>query len=298
MQVQPKGATPHVTGAIRQAARTTGASFDYLLATAQIESNLNPVARASTSSAQGLYQFIDQTWLGTMKRSGANPRVSAMMAGAYASSNAAQLTDGLGRAPSEGELYIAHFLGSDGASRLIGAALSAPNMKAADLFPQAAAANRAIFYDAARQPRGVLDVYRTLTARYEMARAGAAATAAASVAPSVASTAPLAALPLRGSLPGNSPSPRNVAVAAVPDTAGLTSAYADARTERPRTVETRPLFQSMFTTPGRQGVSPVVSSLWTGGSPANPATPDNAVPRHDLFTDPKPGTRPPPGGKV
>ncbi len=55
-----------------------------------------------------------------------NLRVSAMMAGAYVSSNAAQLTDDLGRAPSEGELYIAHFLGSDGASRLIGAALSVP----------------------------------------------------------------------------------------------------------------------------------------------------------------------------
>jgi Transglycosylase SLT domain len=149
MQVTPNSAAPHVTGAIQQAATSTGTSFDYLLATAQIESNLNPSAQASTSSAQGLFQFIDQTWLGTMKRSGAslglarfsdaivqgqdgrfdvpdagmrdaimkmrtNPRISAMMAGAYASNNAAQLTDGLGRAPSEGELYIAHFLGLTG----------------------------------------------------------------------------------------------------------------------------------------------------------------------------------------
>ena len=60
-----------VTGAIRDAARATGAGFEYLLNTAIRESNLNPNAKAKTSSATGLFQFIDQTWLGTMKQSGA-----------------------------------------------------------------------------------------------------------------------------------------------------------------------------------------------------------------------------------
>ena len=60
-----------VTGAIQQASGTTGASFEYLLATAKMESNFNPSAGASTSSARGLYQFIDQTWLGTVKEAGA-----------------------------------------------------------------------------------------------------------------------------------------------------------------------------------------------------------------------------------
>ncbi|MGI8527141.1 MAG: transglycosylase SLT domain-containing protein [Pseudolabrys sp.] len=130
MQVQPTSAAPHVTGAIRQAAHSTGANFNYLLATAQIESNLNPGAQASTSSAKGLFQFIDQTLarhrqaLGAGVRAGAlcrrdrartgraarrapaardaimrlraDPRVNAMMAGAYTRNNAAQLTDGLG----------------------------------------------------------------------------------------------------------------------------------------------------------------------------------------------------------
>src|SRR5579862_5329266 len=59
-----------VTGAIRQASQATGTSFNYLLATAQVESGLNPQAGASTSSARGLFQFIEQTWLATMKRSG------------------------------------------------------------------------------------------------------------------------------------------------------------------------------------------------------------------------------------
>jgi len=55
----------------QQAANTTGTSFEYLLATAKMESNFNPTASASTSSARGLYQFIDQTWLGTVKEAGA-----------------------------------------------------------------------------------------------------------------------------------------------------------------------------------------------------------------------------------
>ena len=60
-----------IASSIKQAASTTGASFEYLLATAKMESNFNPKAAATTSSARGLFQFIDQTWLGTVKEAGA-----------------------------------------------------------------------------------------------------------------------------------------------------------------------------------------------------------------------------------
>src|SRR5208283_6059942 len=72
MLVDPGNSTAGsaVIGAIRQAAQATGTSFQYLLATAQVESGLNPQAGASTSSARGLFQFIEQTWLATMKQSG------------------------------------------------------------------------------------------------------------------------------------------------------------------------------------------------------------------------------------
>src|SRR5262245_58934853 len=63
-------ARARIAGSIKQAASTTGASFEYLLATAKMESNFNPKAAASTSSARGLFQFIDQTWLGTVKEAG------------------------------------------------------------------------------------------------------------------------------------------------------------------------------------------------------------------------------------
>ena len=143
-----------VTGAIRDAARATGAGFEYLLNTAMRESSLNPNAKAKNSSATGLFQFIDQTWLGTMKQSGASlgygkyadaitrtpqgkfvvsdpamrreimalrkdPTANSLMAGAFANSNAKVLTDRLGRKPTDGELYMAHFLGASGAARFI-----------------------------------------------------------------------------------------------------------------------------------------------------------------------------------
>ena len=171
-----------VTGAIRQASQATGTSFNYLLATAQVESGLNPQAGASTSSARGLFQFIEQTWLATMKQSGPalgygryaaaitktasghyevtnpalrseilklrnDPTANAVMAGAFTKANAAYLTQRLGRPPSEGELYIAHFLGAGGAARLIALAASNPSAKATDFFPTAAHANSSIFYD-------------------------------------------------------------------------------------------------------------------------------------------------------
>src|SRR5690242_8119865 len=59
-----------VAGAIKQAAETTGTSFEYLLTTAQIESGLNSAAAAASSTASGLYQFIDQTWLAMVKSVG------------------------------------------------------------------------------------------------------------------------------------------------------------------------------------------------------------------------------------
>ena len=52
------------------AAQATSVDFNYLLAQAEVESAMNPTARAATSSATGLYQFIDSTWLDTVKKHG------------------------------------------------------------------------------------------------------------------------------------------------------------------------------------------------------------------------------------
>ena len=143
-----------IAGAIKQAASTTGTSFQYLLATAKMESDFNPKAGASTSSAHGLFQFIDQTWLGTVKEAGAqlgygqyadaisksssgtysvsdptartaimklrdDPVAASAMAGVLTQSNSFKLTGKIGRRPTDGELYMAHFMGVGGAAKLI-----------------------------------------------------------------------------------------------------------------------------------------------------------------------------------
>jgi len=311
-----------VAGAIRQAAQATGTSFQYLLATARVESGLNPQAGAATSSARGLFQFIDQTWLATMKQSGAvlgygqyaaaitqtaagnyevrdpamrsqilklrnDPTANAIMAGAFTQSNAAVLSARLGRSPSEGELYIAHFLGAGGAARLISSAAARPNASAASYFPIAAHANPSIFYDRAMgQPRTLAQVRNILTARYDIAaRASppmlAGAVAQAAIAPSatpavnvVAPTIPvthcdtaISGLPAPAAAPAAVPVATPVAAAA-PDTAGITSAFASAAS--PRLQEENEIFHGLFSDPGRNGaVAAVVSQLWN--SPNTPA---------------------------
>lgn len=168
-----------VRDAIAKAAQATGVDFDYLLAQAKIESSLNPAARASTSSAAGLYQFTSGTWTATMGRHGAehgmgwvndalatptgraqvmamryDPEVSALMAGHLAADNRTDLTARLGREPDASELYLAHFLGSAGAGKFLEALAADSTQSSVALLPKAAAANRGIFF-AGGAPRSV-----------------------------------------------------------------------------------------------------------------------------------------------
>ena len=57
-----------VEAAIQRASNATGVDFSFLMRTAGRESGYNPKAKAPTSSAAGLFQFVDQTWLATLKR--------------------------------------------------------------------------------------------------------------------------------------------------------------------------------------------------------------------------------------
>jgi hypothetical protein len=183
--IAPPGGHDTVRAAIRRAADATGVDFSLLAETARRESALDPHAQAGTSSATGLFQFIESTWLYMVRRHGAehglgaeaaalqrgadaqtrrdilalrnDPELSARMAGELARENAAALHARIGRAPSAGELYAAHVLGSGGAARLIEAAANgAPN--AAEIFPREAAANRGLFYVSgeARSAQGLL----------------------------------------------------------------------------------------------------------------------------------------------
>lgn len=192
-----------VRAVIARAASATGVDFNYLLAQARLESGLDPAARSQTSSARGLYQFTGSTWLRTLDRHGAefgldatgaahdpalraqwlalrqDPQVSALMAGELANDNRAYLNGVLGRDPDNAELYLAHFLGPDGAGRFLSALDSNPAQSAAALLPRAAAANHAIFY-AGSAPRSVGEVMDLLRSRFDAATANAGAAQPAS----------------------------------------------------------------------------------------------------------------------
>jgi hypothetical protein len=186
-----------VEAAIARAAQATSVDFNYLLAQAEVESAMNPDARAATSSATGLYQFIESTWLDTMKKHGPrfglghvadqidvtasgnayvaddarraailalrrDPQVAALMAAGLAEDNRAHLMPILGRQPDHAELYLAHFLGAGGAGRFLSELQADPNQSAPALFARPAAANRGIFYASDGSPRSLAQVMQVL----------------------------------------------------------------------------------------------------------------------------------------
>lgn len=201
MDVLPIAAPQSLAYVLTAAGDRNGVDFDYLLQTAIRESSLNPQAKAQTSSATGLFQFIDSTWLQVLKEEGPrlgygdiaanitrtaggdytvadpalkaqilemrkDPQMAADLAAAFTKSNGDYLTERFGRRPSAGELYIAHFLGAQGAERMFNAGLSNPDQIAADIFPKQASANRSIFY-ANGEARTIREVYRALVSKHE-----------------------------------------------------------------------------------------------------------------------------------
>ncbi|HEY6816601.1 MAG TPA: lytic transglycosylase domain-containing protein, partial [Croceibacterium sp.] len=196
-----------VRAAIARASAATGVDFNYLLAQAKIESALDPSARAGTSSAAGLYQFTSGTWLETLdrhaarhgmqwiddaiSRNGGRAQVgdsstrdylmslrydadaSALMAAELARDNAGEIRGVLGREPDAAELYMAHFLGSGGARTFLSALQTDPGQSAAGLLPQAAGANRPIFYDGGRA-RSVGEVMELMRGKVSSAMEGGA----------------------------------------------------------------------------------------------------------------------------
>src|SRR5260221_3349424 len=95
-----------------------------------------------------------------------DPDAASSMTAVLTQSNSFRLTGKIGRRPTDGELYMAHFMGVGGAARLISNADFSLNNSAARLFPNAAAANRSIFFDRSGRARSVSEVYSELSSRY------------------------------------------------------------------------------------------------------------------------------------
>ena len=188
-----------VLAGIREASASTGVDFSYLMAQANRESSFDPAAQAKSSSAAGLYQFVEQTWLGVVKNHGAehgqgdlaekitrrsdghfvvadaaarkeilelrrDPTFAAAMAAEHASDNSDKLEEKLDREVNGTDLYMAHFLGISGALKFLRTMEESPDRTGASLFPKAAAANRSVFYTEDGRARAVSEIYNRFDA--------------------------------------------------------------------------------------------------------------------------------------
>ena len=177
---------------ILKAAHVTGVDPVYMMTLADVESSLEPRAKAPTSTAEGLFQFIDRTWLEVLHDHGAeygyeaaaaairvvndehvvvnegdrnwvlglkrDPYLSALMAGELINDIQRELRNQGERELAEAELYLAHFFGAKAAIEFLTALDVQPEAAAAKLFPKAAKANLGLFTERAGRRRRSISV--------------------------------------------------------------------------------------------------------------------------------------------
>jgi hypothetical protein len=201
-QARQAGASPAVVSAVRQASQSTGVDFSYLMEKAAVESNYDPSAKAATSSATGLYQFTDSTWLDMIAQHGGahglgaqaalitvgadgtpmvadaaqrqkildlrkDPQVAAQMAAELAKDNKTELQASVGGRIGGTELYLAHFLGAGGAAKFLNALHQDSGQPASAVLPEAAASNPGVFTDQATgKPCTLEQVYDRFAAHF------------------------------------------------------------------------------------------------------------------------------------
>ncbi len=164
----------HLVEKIIRASRLTQVDPVLLMAIADKESSFATEVQAQTSSATGLFQFIERTWLGVVRDFGPSygleneaklvqgtlppaerARILELRRDAYLSAvfaaemlkrDSLRIQKRIGRPLTGGEVYLVHFLGPDGAERLIDRVANAPTLAAAELLPKPAEANKTIFY--------------------------------------------------------------------------------------------------------------------------------------------------------
>ncbi len=176
-KVVEKSTETHVNRAIEAAAKKTGIDSDYLFNQARVESNFRTGVKASTSSATGLYQFIEKTWINTISKHGnkygvnvkgksrkellelrKNPETAAYMAAELAKENGKVIQKAIGRKPDSTDLYLGHFFGGSTAGKFIRNVDADPTQNAVALYPKQAKSNRAVFYNADGTERSVGEV--------------------------------------------------------------------------------------------------------------------------------------------
>ena len=176
---------------IVKASDEAGVDPVYMMALADKESSFDTDAKAATSSAQGLFQFVARTWLEMIRDYGArygladeaaavkgrgsaitvatgmrtrvlglrnDPRVAALMAAELIKRDRERIEARVGRALTTTELYLAHFLGTASAGRFLSLSSEKPDEVAGREFRSAARANRSLFTEKAGGKRRSLTV--------------------------------------------------------------------------------------------------------------------------------------------
>ena len=139
---------------INEAAARAGVDPRYLQIIAAIESRFDPDARAGTSSATGLFQFVKKTWRGMLRDTGkkynlgpdtqpTDPVANSLMGAEFLKANIRELAP-VKKNPSITDLYMAHFMGGAGARKFFRTPTDAP---AAKVFPDFAISNPDIFWE-------------------------------------------------------------------------------------------------------------------------------------------------------
>ena len=151
-----------------------------LMAIADKELSFAPKAKAGTSSASGLFQFVEATWFKALRAFGwrhgheqeamaiqgddkemrvapqkraellrlrNDPYLSAVLAAEMLKHDGEGIASRLGRPLTQGETYLIHFLGPEDAERFMKKMDDDPRASAAALLPKAAKANKPIFYE-------------------------------------------------------------------------------------------------------------------------------------------------------
>lgn len=196
----------HAVEIIQEASEATQVSANFLLALARQESGCRSDARASTSSAYGMFQFIESTWLVAIHEHGAkyderhlaeavaidvngrpvmrNPamreevlakrgdaQLAAFLAAELALENAAYIRRHRRAQLTATDLYMAHFLGAHGAREFLLVLDREPGRHAHEVMPRAADANPSVFFERGNRarPRSVAGVYGFFQQKIEVA---------------------------------------------------------------------------------------------------------------------------------
>lgn len=178
---------------ITSVAQEYGLDPELLCCMAFMESSLNPYAKASTSSATGLFQFINQTWMSLIrlygKECGVNvgmlsdedlknlrfdPKLSTHMMCRLIKENqnymVTRIQIGEVRKIDNTCLYLAHFMGAPKATKLLNMFSNKDRTLCHEVFPSEAKANKNIFFDKSGKARRADAIYALLKDKLQNAK--------------------------------------------------------------------------------------------------------------------------------